>query len=653
MNTLFWITNKIIIRFLFFFLCLILLDIVNGVSTNAAIAGWAGGGWWSGCWRSFLIAPQLEYSWAAITNQPVVTITWATTPCWPRVVNIYNNWIFINSWSVSWASTDTGSFYFDVTLNEWANLITANEVSGTGLSVDSNTISITKDTTPPIISITSHSDNDYVTGSQLYLSWVFSDVIWLQQLVIYNESSKKSAGIASWLWGCTSSIPSIWGDSSYKSIFYNVSCYHSTWTWVIFGGTPLNLAGWINVIRYTWYDTVSNTTIWTINILRRVVSSGLSNTLSWTNTAKIEFYNDYESEGIVLYWTSSGNLNLSWTTNCVPTSNVVSSIWLPPESRCSINLNWLNSDTTYYYQGYWSFSWVIWESTPIKSFKTPAIISRTSSWEINATWSAYISGLTATWILFTETGTLRLSNNEWLWNTNVLLSLSGLTISSSWTWDGIFYAPVVTNDTAKWVESWYSFTGNVYQIGNPSVELTLSGQSATINLFVGTHLNGQTLKVYRSTNSWATYAVLTTCLVSSWICSFTSNQFSLFTVAVATVIPPVVVNNGGGGGGGGGWSMPPAISSSTWTTGSGLMNTISVNKTTSDSAIETITLNSAKFRKSKIIQLKTAFTKWTNITVFRTLPNWRMIKVWTTKVLRNGNIRYAVKSPWTYKFTQK
>ncbi len=266
-----------------------------------------------------------------------------------------------------------------------------------------------------------------------------------------------------------------------------------------------------------------------------------------------------------------------------------------------------------------------------------------------ATGSAYIIGSTSTWILFTETGTLRLSSNEWIRDTNVILSLSGLTISSSWTWDGIFYAPVITTNTATWVESWYSFTGNVYQIGSPSVELTLSGQSATINLFVGTHLNGQTLKVYRSTNLWVSYSVLTTCLVASWICSFSSSQFSLFTVAVSTVVVPVVVNNSVGGVSG--WSMLPVISSSTWATGSGL-NTVSVNKTPSDSTINTITLNSAKFKKSKIIQIKTALSQWTVVTVFRVLPK-RMIKAWTTKVLKNWIIRYVAKASWVYKFIQK
>ena len=414
-----------------------------------------------------------------------------------------------------------------------------------------------------------------------------------------------------------------------------------TWTTI---NNYLSLTWWLNYIAYSWSDLAWNTVTWSLQIIRTPVISNISETNSWVFERTISFSLDYPSSWIVLYWTSSWNLNLSW-------------VFLPNLTSHSINLSWLSSDTVYYYQGYWSFSGVIWESTPTKSFKTPAIISQTSSWVLSATWSAYLSGSTATWVLFTETGTLRLSNNEWLWNTNVLLNLSGLTISSSWSWDGIFYAPVVTNDTATWVESWYSFTGNVYQIGNPSVELTLSGQSATINLFVGTHLNSQTLKVYRSTNFWTTYSILTTCLVSSWICSFSSSQFSLFTVAVAIVIAPTVVNYGWGGGWGS-YSAPlPIVTSSSGTTQSWITNiTVTPSDTVSMTGFisqDPIIITAQQLKISKSIIMNSTLKKWTIISIYRILSNWRKIQVWKTRVLPNGKIRHTIKIAGKYIFVSK
>lgn len=78
------------------------------------------------------------------------------------------------------------------------------------------------------------------------------------------------------------------------------------------------------------------------------------------------------------------------------------------------------------------------------------------------------------------------------------------------------------------------------QFGLPSLGVTLS-QAVTITINVGSSYNGQALTVYHKTpgGSWSS---LSTCTVSSGVCSFTTTQLSDFAATRTS---------GGGGGGGG------------------------------------------------------------------------------------------------------
>jgi len=87
-----------------------------------------------------------------------------------------------------------------------------------------------------------------------------------------------------------------------------------------------------------------------------------------------------------------------------------------------------------------------------------------------------------------------------LGNTAILdLSLTGLTITASGSWDGLFYAPslVATNTGITRSGGSKIFVENIYEIGSPDTSLTLSGKLATITM-TSSRPTGTTYKVYRS-----------------------------------------------------------------------------------------------------------------------------------------------------------
>ncbi len=59
------------------------------------------------------------------------------------------------------------------------------------------------------------------------------------------------------------------------------------------------------------------------------------------------------------------------------------------------------------------------------------------------------------------------------------------------------------------------------------------------------------------------------------------------------------------------------------------------------------------FRSIRVIKSTTTLPFKTILIVYRVLPNGKFVKVWTTRVLKNGRILYVTRSPGTYKFIQK
>lgn len=87
---------------------------------------------------------------------------------------------------------------------------------------------------------------------------------------------------------------------------------------------------------------------------------------------------------------------------------------------------------------------------------------------------------------------------------------------------------VVSMSGITLAENGYTFTGSVYKAGNTMTALSLSGQSALVQITVGSGFNNTTLHVYRS-DIGSVFSLIDTCIVSVGICQFQTNHFSYFT----------------------------------------------------------------------------------------------------------------------------
>lgn len=137
-----------------------------------------------------------------------------------------------------------------------------------------------------------------------------------------------------------------------------------------------------------------------------------------------------------------------------------------------------------------------------------------------------------------------------------------------------------TNTVAKGAIQW----------GIPQLELTFS-IPITINIFVGTDLNGQTLDIRRSSNTdggWVNDGIVAprTCVVSSGICTFQATKASYYVASQTTSSGG---GSGGGGGGGGGGFATLAVNPSPFP-GNYLGFKINNNEKETASASTTITL---------------------------------------------------------------
>lgn len=119
-----------------------------------------------------------------------------------------------------------------------------------------------------------------------------------------------------------------------------------------------------------------------------------------------------------------------------------------------------------------------------------------------------------------------------------------------------------------------------------------------------------------------------------------------------TVSAQVSAGGGGGGGGSSSSSLPVVTTTSSGTvTSSGTTNSGSVNTPTDKE--ESNLQKELNVKKDSIITAKTILKKGTQINVFRILPNGKMVKVGTTRVLANGKIQFKVPATGKYKFVQR
>jgi len=166
-------------------------------------------------------------------------------------------------------------------------------------------------------------------------------------------------------------------------------------------------------------------------------------------------------------------------------------------------------------------------------------------------------------VSFTEKVTLEV-------NSDITVTIpAGTTFTASSTGD---FSALAASDNISTDDLSDVNVANSMSFGLPNLGLTVS-PAITIDIFVGGYYNGDTLKVYRKDagGSWAD--TLTTCVVSSGICSFTTTHLSDFAAG----------SNGGGNGGGGGGSFTPQVVATTTT------SVITTTTTTETGTVITIT----------------------------------------------------------------
>jgi S-layer homology domain len=346
-----------------------------------------------------------------------------------------------------------------------------------------NVVASTADTTAPVVMITSHTNDDTVTGNPT-ISWTVSDSGWISNVRVNGVVATTSSGV--------------WSRMN------------------------TTLSGWSNTITVVATDLAGNTGSTSIVLNRVSATSNVNSSLSWTSSVKITFSTDLSSTWVVSYGTSSGSLNMMATGSSMGTAH-------------SFTLTGLLLDTIYYYQVQWQW----WVASSVREFKTPTTVENTASGNLVATGSVYLSGSTSTGVTMLWSGSLEIMSISSSWS-SITFPLSGLVIRAIGNnWDGVIQAPEKTGTEINLPLAGYGFSGTAYQIGNSNSELTFSGQLATISINIGTSLSWQTVRVFRSTNLWTSYSEITTCVVSgSWDCIFTTSQLSLFALAVpADTVP--------------------------------------------------------------------------------------------------------------------
>lgn len=480
----------------------------GSVSLNFNTSGWSewqlsfSGEVYSGGITSQVVASGMLLTGTLDTTKPnmVLSSTGSSTITWSTLIHVTTSEavtgfitgdISVTNGTISGFSQTSSTWYtFNLTptissgtvlASVWANI--SLDVAGNG-NTASNVLSFnTTDTTAPIVTITSHASGSTITGSPT-ISGTMSDNVWVTSIMVNGWA----ATLGSW-----------------------------TWSKVI-----SNLVGWANTITAIAIDLAGNTGSDSIILNRVSLSSSINTVLSGTTSAIITFNTDITATGVVNYGTNSGSLNLVATGTTSGTTH-------------SFTLTGLLTDTIYYFvvQGQGG------SQSSIMQFKTPTVINNNASWSIVATGSVYLSGSTGTGVTFLGSGSLTILSLL-LNGSQISFPLNGLTITALWgNWNGVLQAPEITSNSINLALSGYAFTGTAYQIGNANNELIFSGQTVTVSVLIGASLSWQTVKVFRSTNWGTTYTELTTCIINSWwLCTFSTNQLSLFGFAIpADTVP--------------------------------------------------------------------------------------------------------------------
>lgn len=418
----------------------------------------------------------------------------------------------IVSWSI------TGDVNVNVQLNGWNWIKTIymklTDIWGT-TSQTSKTIIL--DQTNPTINITSHTNNQTTTAPSILLVGSASDNNWISNIKINGTTAT------------------------------------STWNWQ----HTINLNNWLNTITITWTDLAWNSTLSNINIIKISTTSNINKSLTSSWNFLVTFNTNIATSWVVLYWTTSSELNLQkdWST-----------YW----TNHSILLTNLNNNSTYYFKVYWKNNWYNWESSQIYIFKTPSIINPTNPTNENIFWSIILSWHSNTWFIFNGSKQISISNTDEINNSIKIITTNLQIIASWWNWDWIIQAP--ENIWALWSFTWTSWYNRVqeltFRVWNQNTSLIFSGWDITINLYVWSAYNWKNMKVYVSNNNWTSFSEHWNCIVANAICTFKTTHFSEYTLwlPINSSSSSSSSSNSGSWGWGGGWWYNPNIQNKVKTT---------------------------------------------------------------------------------------
>ncbi len=584
-----------------------------------------------------------------LTWDIIWTLTWTLTNSWSRQIQL--------TWS-TWSTWERN-----------ISMVLSNNTQ----SSDTITWSIILDENNPHIYFYSHTNNQVVNQASITLTWYVEDwsstCDQVEQLLWLCTNSWISSLVINWSW--VSLSWSTFSKNIDIEYWENIITYQVTdnawniWTWTLHilrteqivwsvefssgsvtnnTSTILSLTSSEYPINYqiTWDLIWTNTGVlnstWTVNITLTswdgVKNVNLILTKSWftqnssindsilldTVNPNISFTshinNQVVNQSIIsLTWTL-----MDWNGNCDEVSQL---LWLCSDSWIAnliINWTWVTLSWSTFSKNISLVPWnntITYQATDLAGNASTGSINivyqiynvDNNSWNTNNTWSLLFLGnnTSSTWAIFNSTGSITVNSSTW--SHRVVLSLSWLTISSS-SWDGIFNPP--EQITFSWTFSNWSYThipSLTFDIWSHNTELNLTWTTAQVNLFVGTSQNGKTLSIFRSTNNWVSYSLLTTCLVSSGICSFNTDKFSLFTLATS----------GSSGSSSSSSSTSGGWSSSGWAS---LWGTVSTAAACTDAQLECRTITTGSWKTNKWYKKDWVTCEWWNL--------WKVCNIDTT-----------------------
>lgn len=483
------------------------------------------------------IKQSILNNWDQIASMSGTTSTWKRINAFKTLLSLTETWsitdikAYSNSWKTleynSWTIINTASAYLEWTdsTNNWAiekykidikdwswNLLDANiytswsslnsknNIVWTGVLSSWYTWTILKYVITPVLFDWREWWSKEININYDNINPIFSNISYLNWEIVSSSNITLNWTIV---------------DTNLSwSISINWSWVILNWSWVF--SQNINLNPWLNHISLSVYDKAWNNTSSWIDLIRIGTSPITYSSITWTGFIKFEFDSEFAWTWIVLYWTG-WNLNNTFTW----------SYWISHIAE----IPFLNDEEVYYYRSYFINNWYDSLYSATWSIKTPKKIDLTvQTGSISYTWNILFTNASWSWIDLDWTWSIKLFSQSWTSHIEIPRNWVKI-ISSSWAWDWIIEVPYQT--VASWIINLPGYTrlaNWTFKIWSNSDSLSFSWWSVSVNLDVWNSLNWKIMKIYRSSDNQSSFTYVSECTISAWICSFTTNNFSVFTL---------------------------------------------------------------------------------------------------------------------------